>query len=128
MKLPLAIVGAAGLTVGGYVHWCLYRHGYRSIPVIGTLFLLNVIASAIVAIAVLVSRRLVTLLAGIGVAVGTLGAFVASRLPGGVFHFQERGFQPDPQSAVAVVAEVIAIAMLVASIAMRPAVPEKVKL
>ncbi len=61
-------------------------------------------------------------------AIGTLGAFVASRLPGGLFHFQERGFRSDPQSAVAVVAEAIAIAMLVASIAMRPAVPEKVKL
>jgi uncharacterized membrane protein len=122
MKLPLAIMGAAGLTVGGYVHWCLYRHGYRSIPVIGTLFLLNVIASAVITIAVLVSRRLVTLLAGIGVAVGTLGAFVASRLPGGLFHFQERGFQPDPQSAVAVIAEAIAIAMLVAAILTRPPV------
>jgi len=63
-----------------------------------------------------------SLLAGIGVAIGTLGAFVASRLPGGLFHFQERGFRSDPQSAVAVVAEAIAIGMLVAAIVTRPSV------
>jgi hypothetical protein len=112
----LPILGSAGLTVGGYVHWCLYRHGYKFIPVIGKLFLLNVVASGAVAIGVLITRRWITELAGIGVAIGTLGAFVASRLPGGIFRFQEHGFQPDPQSAIAVVAEVLAIAVLAAAI------------
>jgi hypothetical protein len=111
------VLAAVGLITGGYVHWCLYRRGYRFIPVIGTLFLVNVVASAAAALALLAARRLVTELAGVGVAIGTLGAFVASRLPGGIFHFQERGFQPDPQSAIAVAAELIAIAMLVAAIA-----------
>ena len=51
-RLPAAL-GAVGLIVGGYVHWCLYRHGYRFIPVIGTLFLVNVVASGAAALALL---------------------------------------------------------------------------
>jgi len=105
-----------GIAVGGYVHWCLYRHGYRFIPVIGPLFLANAVSSGVVAIVVLFGRRLVTRLAGIAVATGTLAAFVARPLPGGLFHFQARGFQPRPQSAVAVAAETAALALLVAVI------------
>jgi len=37
--------GAVSLAVGGFVHLCLYRHGYRAIPNIGPLFAANVLAN-----------------------------------------------------------------------------------
>ena len=114
-------VATAGLVAaGGYVHFCLYRHGYRTIPKIGVGFLLQVISSAIVVVALLVgphaiarfagvSERLagaLTLVAAAGLAVGTLTAFALTRTPGGLFNFQERGLQPAPQALIALVAEV----------------------
>jgi hypothetical protein len=50
----LAIVTAALVAAGGYVHFCLYRHGYRTIPKIGVGFLLQVVTSMIVVVALLI--------------------------------------------------------------------------
>src|SRR5690349_21674037 len=47
------ILTAALVAAGGYVHFCLYRHGYRTIPKIGVGFLLQVLTSAIVVVALL---------------------------------------------------------------------------
>src|SRR4051794_10778564 len=47
-------IGAAGLIlVGGYVHYCLYRTGYRFIPKIGTSFVLQASTSVMMAVALL---------------------------------------------------------------------------
>jgi hypothetical protein len=116
----LGVVTAALIAAGGYVHFCLYRHGYRAIPKIGVGFLLQVLTSAIVAAALLVgphrvarlahlSDRLagtVTGLAAAALAAGTLAAFALTRTPAGLFNFQERGLQPAPQALIALVAEV----------------------
>ena len=59
-----AIVTAALVATGGYVHFCLYRHGYRTIPKIGVGFLLQVVTSAIVVVALLVGPHRVARLAG----------------------------------------------------------------
>jgi hypothetical protein len=112
----LAIVAAVGLAVGGYVHFCLYRHGYRSIPTIGRMFAANVAVSAIIAVVLLLRRDLGLRLAGMAVAAGTLAAFGLSRTPGGLFKFQERGLDPSPQALVALVAEVVAFGALAASL------------
>jgi len=106
-------LAAAGLLTGAWVHLDLYRHGYRYIPTIGRLFLVNVIASTIVAVVVVLRLHWTTRIAAIGVAVSTLGAFGASRLPGGIFHFQERGWQPAPQTVEALVAELLVITAMV---------------
>jgi hypothetical protein len=110
---------------GGYVHLCLYRHGYRTIPKIGVGFGLQVVTSALVAVALFVgphalgraargahlrhvTDRLVgnlTELAAAALAVGTLVAFALTRTPGGLFNFQERGLQPAPQALIALLAE-----------------------
>ena len=113
------VVTAAFVTAGGYVHWCLYRHGYRTIPKIGVAFLLQVMASAIVASALLIGPRRIarvahvtdrfagtlTGLAAAGLAAGTLAAFALTRTPRGLFNFRERGLQPAPQALIALVAE-----------------------
>jgi len=108
------------VATGGYVHFCLYRHGYRTIPKIGVGFLLQVVTSAVVVGVLLagphrvgrvahISDRLagtLTELTAVALAGGTLAAFALTRLPGGLFNFQERGLQPSPQALIALVAEI----------------------
>jgi len=115
----LGVVTAALVITGGYVHLCLYRHGYRTIPKIGVGFLLQVVASVIVATALLVGPRRIarvthvsdrfagssTELAATLLAVGTLAAFALTRTPSGLFNFRERGLEPAPQALIALVAE-----------------------
>src|SRR6266566_4225365 len=48
---------AVRVATGGYVHFCLYRHGYRTIPKIGVGFLLQAVTSVVVGIALLVGPR-----------------------------------------------------------------------
>jgi hypothetical protein len=117
------LLAAAGLLAGGYVHWHLWDHGYRYIPKIGVLFEINVVISIVAALAVLVRRDLIVLLGGIAVAIGTLAAFAGSRLPGGIFGFQERGLAPAPYALIALVAECSVIASLGYAIWRRSARP-----
>jgi hypothetical protein len=116
----LGLVTAVFVAGGGYVHFCLYRHGYRTIPKIGIGFLLQVMGSAIVVLALLIGPHgvarvahvteglasVLTRVAAAGLAIGTLTAFALTRTPGGLFNFRERGLQPAPQALIALVAEI----------------------
>jgi hypothetical protein len=112
------VVAAVALLVGGYEHYVLYRQGYRSIPVIGPLFLINVVASAIIGISLLVRRWRPLQVCGLAIAVVTLAFFALSRTDGGVFGFAERGLDPRPYAAITLVAEVVAVSALTASLAL----------
>jgi len=124
-RAALRYAAAAAIAVGGYVHYCLYRNGFRTIPKIGIGFLLQVITSAVVAGALLIGRervlrfgRLVVRssvavgLAGLSLSLGTLAAFGLSHTPMGLFAFREFGWQPAPQAAIALVAELMAVVLL----------------
>jgi len=125
----LVLTVGALVATGGYVHFCLYRHGYRAIPAIGPAFLLQAVSSAIVAVGLLVPWPMVrvgarrydpatAVKAGAALlSVGTLAAFWLSRRPGGIFHFQERGLQPAPQAVVALVSESAALLLTVGLLA-----------
>ena len=67
-RLGLRVAGAGLLAVTGAIHLDLYLTGYRSIPVIGWLFLLQVIAAFGLAVAVLVSGSRLAAAAGAGFA------------------------------------------------------------
>jgi len=122
----LGLTTAALVAAGGYVHFCLYRHGYRTIPKIGVGFLLQVVTSAIVVAALLLGPHRVariahltdrlagalTELGAAALAAGTLVAFALTRTPGGLFNFQERGLQPAPQALIALVAEIGVLVVL----------------
>ncbi len=110
-------MAGAALLVGGYIHLDLYRHGYRVIPMIGVLFALNAAASAIAGLAILFRQDLVVRAGAIAVAAGTLVAFGASHLPGGIFNFTEHGLQPAPQSLISLLAEGAAVAVLAVTFA-----------
>jgi plastocyanin len=110
---PLRIAAAIALLVGGLVHLQLYFEGYRSIDKIGPSFLLNAIASAIVAGILAARSEWFVRAAGIGLAVGTIVAFIISRRGDGLFDFREQGLNPSPQATIALVVEIIALVLLV---------------
>jgi hypothetical protein len=126
MFRALGVATAAFVATGGYVHFCLYRHGYRTIPKIGVGFGLQVIASAVVVVALIVGPHRVALvahvtdrlagtltgLAAAALATGTLVAFALTRTPGGLFNFRERGLEPSPQALIALVAELGVLALV----------------
>jgi predicted lipoprotein with Yx(FWY)xxD motif len=84
----LGIVGAALLVASGAIHLDLYLTGYRTIPTIGPLFLLQVIAAFVLAAAILVTGSWLAAAAGAGFAISTLGGYLLS-LWVGLFGFTE---------------------------------------
>jgi hypothetical protein len=135
------IATAVLVAAGGYVHFCLYRHGYRTIPKIGVGFLLQAVTSVAVVVALLAGPHLlarvvhvtdrlanaVTELAAAVLAVGTLVAFALSRTPGGLFNFQERGLEPAPQALIALVAEIGVLVVVGASLVANHAVRREIQ-
>ena len=87
-QLGLRAAGAGLLAAAGAIHLDLYLTGYRTIPTIGWLFLLQVIAAFVLAVAVLVSGSRMAAAAGAGFAVATLGGYIAS-VWAGLFGFTE---------------------------------------
>ncbi len=107
-KLLGRLVGAGLLVTTGAVHLDLYLTGYRTIPTIGWLFLLQVIAAfGLAALVVVTSSRSVPA-AGAGFALSTLGGYVLSVWVG-LFGFRE---VPTTAGAVAGSIEVAAFAVL----------------
>ena len=116
LKVPTVtrFFAAIALLVGGLVHLQLYFDGYRNLPDpnLGRSFIANGVASVVIAAALLVRRDALIRLAGIGLALSTLGAFAMSRRGDGIFGLRETGLNPSPQALIALVAEVAAIAAL----------------
>src|ERR1700722_9765567 len=84
----MRLAGAGLLAATGGIHLDLYLTGYRHIPTIGWLFLLQIIAAFLLAVAVPLVRRPLTDAAGAGFAFSTLGGYLLS-LWVGLFGFQE---------------------------------------
>ena len=84
----LGIAGAALLIASGAIHLDLYLTGYRTIPTIGPLFLLQVIAAFALAVAIPVTGSWLAAAAGALFAVSTLGGYLLS-LWVGLFGFTE---------------------------------------
>jgi predicted lipoprotein with Yx(FWY)xxD motif len=84
----LGIAGAALLVASGAIHLDLYLTGYRSIPTIGPLFLLQVIAAFALAVAIPVIGSALVAAAGALFALSVLGGYLLS-LWVGLFGFTE---------------------------------------
>ena len=84
----VGIAGAALLVASGAIHLDLYLTGYRTIPTIGPLFLLQVIAAFALAAAILVTGSWLAEAAGAGFALSVLGGYLLS-LWIGLFGFTE---------------------------------------
>lgn len=100
--------GAALLIVISVVHLHLWLGGYRYLSTIGPLFLLDVIAAAVLAVVVAVRLNAVVAFAAVSLAAGTLGANILSLLlPHGLFHFKEVGVSYSGGFAIASEAGVV---------------------
>src|SRR5215472_5274712 len=87
-RLGLRLAGAGLLAATGAIHLDLYLTGYRSIPTIGWLFLLQVIAALGLAAAVLATGSRLVAAAGAWFALATLGGYLLSVWVG-LFGFKE---------------------------------------
>ena len=70
------------------------------------------IASVVVAVALVLWRHWAVVVAGLLVVNGTLIAFAMSRTDNGIFGFTERGFEPSPDAVLALVFEIGAAVIL----------------
>jgi hypothetical protein len=87
-RLSLRLPGAGLLAATGAIHLDLYLTGYRSIPTIGWLFLLQLIAAFGLAAAVLATASRLIAAACAGFALATLGGYLLSVWTG-LFGFTE---------------------------------------
>jgi predicted lipoprotein with Yx(FWY)xxD motif len=113
-RLGLRVAGAGLLAATGAIHLDLYLTGYRSIPVIGWLFLLQVIAAFGLAAAVLVSGSRLAAAAGAGFVLSTLGGYLLSVWIG-LFGFKEIRTTAGIVAGVIEVAAFAALAVLALS-------------
>jgi len=84
----LRVIGAGLLVATAAIHLDLYLTGYRTIPTIGWLFLLQVISAFGLGAIVLVSANRLVSAAGAGFALATLGGYLLS-LRISLFGFRE---------------------------------------
>ncbi len=82
------VVGAGLLAATGAIHLDLYLTGYRTVPTIGWLFLLQVIAAFVLAAGVLATRSRLVAVSGGLFGLSTLGGYLLS-LWTGLFNFKE---------------------------------------
>src|SRR5579862_6379266 len=75
-QLRLQVAGALLLAVSGGIHLDLYLTGYRTIPVVGWLFLVQVVVAFVLMVAVLVTHSALAATASAGFALSTLGAYL----------------------------------------------------
>jgi len=101
--LVVRVIGAGLLVATAAIHLDLYLTGYRTIPTIGWLFLLQVISAFGLGAIVLVSDNRLASAAGAGFALATLGGYLLS-LRIGLFGFRE------VRTAAGIVAAVIEVA------------------
>src|SRR5580693_10283062 len=86
--LAMRVIGAGLLFATGAIHLDLYLTGYRTIPTIGWLFLLQVIAAFGLGATILVSSSRLAAAMGAGFALATLGGYLLS-LRISLFGFRE---------------------------------------
>ena len=82
------VLGSALLASSGAIHLQLWAMGYRTIPTIGPLFLVQGIAGVLLAPLLLLWRRLLVVVAGAGFLVATIGGLLAS-VNFGLFGFMD---------------------------------------
>jgi len=123
-RRPLQLTTTAAFVLGGglliwsaAVHFHLWSEadGYRTIPTIGPLFLLQSIAGLVIGIGIVAVRRLWAAVIGIGFALSTIAGFLLS-VAVGLFGFKDSWLAPFAKEAFTV--ELLAAVVLVAAAAL----------
>jgi hypothetical protein len=100
-----------------FIHFHLWSEtdGYRTIPTIGPLFLLQSIAGLLIGIGVVAIRRVWAALIGLGFVISTLAGFLLS-VAVGLFGFKDSWLAPFAKEAFTV--ELLAVVVLIAAAAL----------
>jgi hypothetical protein len=96
VAVTLMIAGGAGCTVAsGVIHLYLWgkQYGYRDVPTIGPLFLLQGIAAILIGLLAIVTRRVAALLVASGLLVASVIALVLA-VEVGLFGFRDSWLAP----------------------------------
>jgi hypothetical protein len=120
----LCLAGAALLVVSSVIHLHLWSTGYRHIPTIGPLFLLQGIAGIVLALLVAASRRGWAALVGAGFAASTIGGLVLS-VEVGLFGFMDSLHAPD--AILSLMVESAALVVLAAAVVVGARRPGRVR-
>lgn len=96
---------AAAVLLSADIHLVLYLDGFADIPVIGPLFLVNVVAGLIIGVALLIIRHWFLAFVAAGFGAATFAAYLISATVG-LFGVQEQTW--DAQAVLAAVAEIVA--------------------
>jgi predicted lipoprotein with Yx(FWY)xxD motif len=88
LELRLRVAGAVLLAASASIHLYLYLTGYRSIPTIGWLFLMQFIVGYLLTASVLVTHSRIAAAASAAFALSTLSAYLLA-VWGGLFGFRE---------------------------------------
>ena len=116
---PIGLTATVAFMAGGllvvwstYIHFHLWRNlGYRHIPTIGTLFLVQSIAGLLVGLLIIFVCRVWVAIVGVGFALSTMIGFLAS-IHYGLFGFKDSWSAPFAHQAFAIeIATVIALSI-----------------
>ena len=116
------VVGGLLLVWSAYIHVRLWKsEGYRDIPTIGTLFILQSSAGMVMGVAVVAVRRVWVAVLGAGFAISTMAGFLLS-VAVGLFGFQDTWSAPFAKQAFLIEsASVVALIVAAALCLTRPA-------
>jgi hypothetical protein len=106
--LALCIIDAALLVTSGLIHLHFWNIAYRHVPTLGPLFLVQVVATLLTAVALVATRRLIVVAAAFLLMGGTIVGFILVRTVG-LFNFK-LGFTSGLAATVLVV-EAVAMVM-----------------
>lgn len=110
-RIALRIIGAGLLIASAAIHLDLYLTGYRTIPTIGWLFLLQAIAGILLGLAVLLTGSRLIAAAAALFALATLGGYMLS-LAFGLFGFREVRTTPGIVTGILEILAFFALALL----------------
>jgi predicted lipoprotein with Yx(FWY)xxD motif len=116
----LRVAGALLLVVSACIHLALYLTGYRSIPTIGWLFLVQAVVAFILAVGALVTHSRLVAVAGAAFALSTLGCYLLAVWIG-LFGFKEIRTRAGIAAGLIEVAAFATLALAVAITGARPA-------
>jgi hypothetical protein len=110
------IVGGLLLLWSSYIHFHLWQKvGYRYIPTIGPLFLVQSIGGVLLGILIIAIRRVWVAILGIGFGASTMAGFLIS-VEHGLFGFKDAWSAPFAHQAFAIEAAVIAVLVLASAL------------
>ncbi|MDX6686574.1 MAG: hypothetical protein QOF86_2702 [Baekduia sp.] len=108
----LLVAAALAVAVGGFEHARLFHRGYAEVDVVGPLFLLNGVASAIVVLLLAVERVALFVVGTLLLSITSLVSILISH-SSSFFGFAEGGY--DTTAKIIVVAEIASVVLVLAA-------------